>query len=160
MAKKKTAAIKFNSHSTPGHMMDLGTWLVELALTRKNCGVRLPARFWTMTQYKFAFMREIKAVKSFMKKFGEKAVLKMALDNYLTTYTEYGQMEYHLQQIAEAAARVALPKDTSPVKEDNAPVATVDLRDSSWPVVKKKIGIFRALKELGKYDDTTNNNAG
>jgi hypothetical protein len=157
--KKKVAAgkIKFNSHSTPGHQMDLGTWLVELALTRRNCGVRLPARFWTMTQYKFLFMREIKAVKSFMKKYGEKAVLNMALKNYLTTYTDYAQMEFHLQQTAESIARLALPKDTSPVVDDNAPKPTVDLRDGSWPVVKKKIGLFQALKEISN-DDAKNSN--
>jgi hypothetical protein len=147
VAKKKTAAKKFPSHSTPGHEMDLGTWLVELALTRKNCGVKLPPRFWSLVQYKFAFMREIKAVKKFIKEYGEKAVLRIALREYLTTYTDYGQMEVFLQKIKESAERLALPKDTSEVKPESLTHTGPDLRDEK-PKMQKKLGTFERLKEL------------
>lgn len=156
MAKKKSGTAKFNSLSTPGHQMDLSTWLVELALTKRNNGIKLPPRFWSMVQYKFHFMREIKAVKSFIKKYGEAAVLKVALKNHLTTYSDYGQMEVFLQQIRESIERLRLPKDISEVKEEIVFTGGPDLRDEK-PLVRKKIGLFDRLKELAS-DDTKNSN--
>ena len=147
MAKKKTAAIKFRSHSTPGHQMDLSSWLVELAMTRKNLGVKLPPYFWREVQYKFRFMNEIKAVKKFMKEFGEKAILEISLKEYITTYTDYAQMQVFLQQIKERAERLALPKDTSDVKPEVSVPVGPDFRDER-PKPKKQVGLFERLKEI------------
>jgi len=147
VAKKKPAAIKYNSHSTPGHKMDLAAWLVELAMTRMNCGVRLPQRFWTDTRYKFRFGREIQAVRKFMKEFGEKRLLEISLKEYITTYTDYAQMNVFLQKMREQSERLAYPKDTSEVKPEVTRVEGPDLRDSR-PVIKKKLGLFDRIQEI------------
>lgn len=145
VAKKKSAA-KFNSHSTPGHQMELSAWLVELAMTRQNQGVKLPERFWTDSRWKFRFGREIQAVRKFIKEFSEPAILKISLKNYITTYTDYAQMQFLLQKIKESVARLALPKDTSDVAPESIPEGP-DLRDYKIDIKKKK-GLFERLEEI------------
>jgi hypothetical protein len=153
VAKKKASAAKFNSHSTPGHQMDISSWLVELAMTRKNLGIKLPPYFWREVKYKFAFMREIKAVKKFIKEYGEKAILEISIKEYLTTYTDYAQMQVFLQRIRERAERLALPKDTSEVKPEVVFSGGTDLREDKPAVAKKKLGLFERLSELQSDDE-------
>lgn len=144
MAKKKTAS--FKSHSTPGHQMDLSCWLVELAMTRKNLGVRLPSYFWREVKYKFMFINELKAVKKFIKEYGERAILEISLREYITTYRDYALMQVFLQRIKEREERLALPKDISEVQPEITSIGP-DLREAR-PVIKKKIGLFDRLKEI------------
>lgn len=140
-------AVKFNSTSTPGHKMDLAAWLVELAMTRFNQGIRLPQRFWTDTRYKFKFGREIQAVRKFMKEFGEKRLLEISLREYITTYTDYAQMNVYLQKMREQTERLAAPKDTSEVKPEVIKNEGPDLRESRV-VKKKKLGLFQRIQEI------------
>ena len=126
--------------------MDLAAWLVELAMTRFNQGIRLPARFWTDTRYKFKFGREIQAVRKFMKEFGEKRLLEISLKEYISTYTDYAQMNVYLQKMREQTARLAYPKDISEVKPEGK-VEGPDLRELR-PVIKKKLGLFDKIQEI------------
>jgi len=98
--KKKA---RFNSLSTPGTRQDASNYLVELAFLRANHGIKLKPKFWQQTKYKFRYRREIQAVRKFIKKHGEAAVLSVAISNYIRTWTNYGQIEAQLQKIKERA---------------------------------------------------------
>lgn len=142
MAKRKT---RFNSLSTPGHKQDCSNYLVELAFLRRNKGTKLPEKFWQLQRYKWQYRKEIQACRKFIKKYGEPAVLKIALHNHITTWTDFAHVEFLLQQVAERQQRLAAPKDTSPVKDESVKVAD-DYRDFA-PAPPKK-GLFERLKEL------------
>lgn len=145
MSGKKRKS-KFNSLSTPGVRQDLSNYLVELIFLRSNKGIKLPSRFWRQIKYKFRYMREIKACRKFIKTYGEPAVLFVVKNNYLTTFTDYAQMEVFLQKYKEAAERKSAAKDNSPVELE--PISRgKDLRDFVKPV-QEKIGLFKKLEEL------------
>jgi hypothetical protein len=146
VAKKKMPSAKFNSHSTPGHQMDLSAWLVEIAMTRQNQGIKLPPRFWTDTRWKFRFGREIQAVRKFIKEYGEKSLLQIVMKNYVLTYTNYAEMQVFLQKTKESKARLAYPKDNSEVKSIEPNIGP-DLREEKTVLLKKK-GLFERLRDM------------
>ena len=142
--KKRKA--RFNSLSTPGVKQDCSNYLVELAFLRANHGTKLPPKFWQHTKYKFQYKREIQACRKFIKKYGEPSVLYIALHNHITTWTNYGNVEFLLQKRVEKFKRLAATKDTSPVKTEGV-VSSIDLRENR-PIILKKEGLFERLEEL------------
>ena len=147
MAKRKA---RFSSLSTPGHKQDCSNYLVELAFLRWNRGTKLPEYFWRQQRYKWKYGKEIKACRKFIKKYGEAAVLYIALNNYITTWQDFAHIEFLLQKIEERRQRIATPKDTSPVSPAHVPTKE-DLRDFV-PAPRKK-GLFERLKELNSGEE-------
>ena len=97
--KKKKA--RFSSLSTPGLKQDVSNYLTELAFLRSNRQIKLPPKFWQQTKYKFRYRREIQEVRKFIKKYGEARVLSVAISSYITTWTDYAQIEAALQKIVD-----------------------------------------------------------
>lgn len=143
MVKRKS---KFNSLSTPGARQDLSNYLVELAFLRSNNGIKLPPKFWRLTKYKFRYMREIKGCRKFIKLYGEEVALHVAQNNYITTWTNYANLEVLFQKRMESFQRKMLPKDTTPVKPQSI-YKGEDLRDFSISYRNKK-GLFEKLEEI------------
>jgi hypothetical protein len=145
MTKKRLA--RFNSLSTPGKKQDCSNYLVELVFLRRNRGMPLPQSFWQQSKYKYRYRREIMACRKFIKKYGEPFVLYIAIRNpKLDTWTEFGKVEYALQQLDERKTRLQSPKDNSSV-EPVFKKTEEDLRD--FTVEKtKKASVFSRLKEL------------
>lgn len=139
---KKIKSIK--SLTTPNHMMQLRSWLAELAMVRSSNG-RLPEYFWRDTRWKWKYANEVKAVTKFIKKYGEDVVVKVACGNPIKSFAEYGELEFLLQKESEAKQRLSLPKDTTPIKNED----TQDIADLRGPrsVVSKK-NLFERLAEL------------
>lgn len=150
MAKRKA---RFNSLSTPGQKQDCSNYLVELAFLKDNHGIRLPPKFWQLTRYKFRYRREIQACRRFIKKYGEPDVLYVALNNHITTWTDFARIEFLLQQRAERRQRIAAPKDISPVVVDFSQ-ENIDKRVNVKRRERKK-GLFERLGELdnGEKED-------
>lgn len=145
MTKRKA---RFSSLSTPGVKQDCSNYLVELAFLRANHGTKLTPRFWQQTKYKFRYRREIQACRKFIKKYGEPSVLYVAMHNHIITWTNYGNVEFLLQQRVEKFKRIAEAKDTSPVKSEDV-ISSIDLRENRIPV-PKKMGLFEKLEEMSK----------
>ena len=143
MAKRKKA--RFNSLSTPGLKQECSNYLVELAFLKRNKGTRLPSKFWQQQRYKWLYRKEIQACRKFVKKYGEPAVLHIAMNNHITTWADFAHIEFLLQQVAERSVRLAAPKDTSEVEKESVKVAE-DFRDFTAP--QPKLGLFDRLKEL------------
>lgn len=144
--KKKKA--RFKSLSTPGKRQDASNYLVELIFLRTNHGAPLPPSFWQQTRYKFRYRREIQAVRKFIKKYGEVDVLFVAISNYITTWTNYANIEAMLQRREERKKLKASAKDLTPVQKPESPHGP-DLRAENnmcSPPVKKSL--FERLKEL------------
>jgi len=150
MAKRKA---RFNSLSTPGQKQDCSNYLVELAFLKDNHGIRLPSKFWQLTRYKFRYRREIQSCRRFIKKYGEPDVLFVALNNHITTWTDFARIEVLLQKRAERRERMAAKKDVTPVVCDFSQ-ETADLRIEINRRERKK-GMFERLGELedGKKED-------
>ena len=141
MAKKSR---KIQSQTTPGHRMQIRSWLAELVLWRANRG-RLPPYFWRNTKWKWKYTNEVKAASKFIKKYGEATVTKIVCFNKkLTTLTSYGELEFLLQAEEARLKRLAAPKDTT-ILIDEAPVVLEDLREPR--IVSKKKGLFERLDE-------------
>lgn len=142
--KKRKA--RFNSLSTPGTKQDCSNYLVELAFLRANHGAKLAPKFWQQSRYKFRYRREIQACRKFIKKYGEPSVLYVAMHNHVTTWTNYGNVEFLLQQRVEKFQRLAEAKDTAPVRRECV-IPSIDLREKRTPAHKKK-GLFERLEEI------------
>jgi len=142
--KKRKA--RFNSLSSPGVKQDCSNYLVELAFLRNNHGIRLQPKFWQMHRYKFRYRREIQACRKFIKKYGEPAVLIIAMANHITTWTDYAKIEFLLQAIQERKKRLKQPKDMSSVKPEVVEDLE-DLRVDRKPVLKS-LGLFEKLEEF------------
>jgi len=142
MGKRKA---KFNSLSTPGQRQDLSNYLVELAFLRTNHGIKLPQHFWRQTRYKFRYTREIRGCRKFIKNYGEAAVLFVASNNYITTWTDYAKLEVLLQKFDERLTRIRNPKDTTSVTGETY-FKGEDLRQIKKPKLNK--GLFEKLKEI------------
>ncbi len=142
--KKRKA--RFNSLSTPGIKQDCSNYLVELAFLRANHGQKLAPKFWQQTRYKFQYRREIQACRRFIKKYGEPSVLYVALHNHVTTWTNYGGVEFLLQSRVEKFERIATVKDITLVKTEGL-IPSIDLRENRTPA-PKKIGLFERLEEI------------
>ncbi len=143
MVKQKKA--RFNSLSTPGLRQECSNYLVELAFLKRNRGTRLPSKFWQQQRYKWQYRKEIQACRKFIKKYGEPTVLYVAMNNHITTWTDFAHLEFLLQRLAERQVRLAAPKDTSEVKRETVKVAN-DHRD--FTPTPRKLGLFDRLKEL------------
>lgn len=142
MPKKKIKGVQ--SMTTPGHIMQLRSWLAELVMVRSSNG-RLPEYFWRDTRWKWRYGNEVKAVSKFIKKYGEDVVVKVVCGNPIKSFTDYAELEFLLQKEAEAKKRLASPKDTTPVTNEERR----DLPDLREPrsVVSKKT-LFERLAEL------------
>ena len=145
MKKRKT---RFSSLSTPGTKQDCSNYLVELAFLRANHGTKLTPKFWQAPKYKFRYRREIQACRKFIKKYGEPTVLYIALHNHITTWTNYGNVEFLLQKRVEKFRRLAQPKDDSPIRTEGV-IPSIDLRENRTPA-PKKMGLFERLEEISK----------
>lgn len=132
------------SITTPGHVMQVRSWLAELVMVR-SLG-ELPPYFWRDQRWKWKYANEVKAVTKFIKKYGEGVVAKAVCDDKkIKSFADYAHLEYSLQREADAQHKLSLPKDTTPVKnEDRRPIA--DLREPRSVVSKK--GLFERLSEL------------
>lgn len=132
------------SRTTPGHYMQLRSWLAELLCIRQFG--RLPPWFWRDVRYKFRYSNEIKSITKFLKVYGEPTVVTAILDNReITTLADYGKAEVFLQREQNIRNKRALAKDTSlPIKKDNA--ATEDLRDSKPQT--HKLSLFEKLDRI------------
>lgn len=141
--RKKNKTVQ--SSTTPGHKMQLRSWLVELVMLRASGG-RLPPYFWKEQKWKWRYTNEIKAVSKFIKTYGELAVLNAVLNNReLSTFSSYGDIEFLLQKEDELVKKQLTPKDYTEVK----PLAPLSDEDYREPVsfVKKK-SLFDRLREL------------
>lgn len=128
--KMKKKKIQYMSRTTPGHEMQLRTWLAETLMIRQ-INWKLPEKFWTLPKYKFKFATEIKAVSKYIKKYGEGAVVRAVLDNKkLTSMSDYAFAEVCLQNEEASLKRISLPKDTSPAPERINNISSADLRDA------------------------------
>lgn len=120
------------------------SWIAELVMLR--AGGRLPPYFWRDTKWKWKYTHEVKAASKFIKAYGESTVVKIVIANKkLTTLTSYGELEYLLQNEADRLRRLALPKDTSPLR-DEVCVKGEDLR-TPRPFVRK-LTLLEKLDEL------------
>ncbi len=143
MAKKAV----FPSLTTPGHRMELKTWLVEIIMVRANKGVKLPAKFWSDSRWKWKFVNELKAVTKSIKRYGEGPIIRAVYSRHLTTFTSYGELEVALQAEDERAKRLKAPKDlteSKPIEIEQLP----DLRENK--PAKKKAGLFDRLTDMEK----------
>lgn len=145
ISKAKSKKTRFKSLSTPDLKQDLSSYLTELAFLRQNRGNRLPPKFWRQTKYKARYRKEIMACRKFIKKYGERAVLYIALNNYIRTWTDFARVEFLLQQQKEAQERRCAPKDHSRVQEESIEVKE-DYRD--FHPTQPRRGLFERLKEL------------
>lgn len=135
---------KLESLTTPGHMMQVRSWIAELMMVRYHKG-QLPPYFWRDGRWKWRYANEMKAVTKFIKKYGEGVVLKVICDAKINSFASYAELEFHLQREFEAQARLALPKDTTEVVNEVRDVST-DLREPRSVVSKR--GLFDRLAEL------------
>jgi hypothetical protein len=142
MSKKKVKGIE--SSTTPGHIMQVRSWLAELVMVRAHGN--LPPYFWREQRWKWIYANELKAVTKFIKKFGETVVAKTVCDNRkIHSFAHYAELEYSLQREADAQYKLSLPKDTTPIKNEDRG-SDVDLREPRSVVSKK--GLFERLSEL------------
>ena len=144
MAKRKQ---RVPSQTTPGHKMQVRSWLAELVMLRRHQG-RLPPYFWRENKWKWRYTNEVKAASKFIKAYGEPTVTKVVCrEKRLETLTSYGDLEFLLQAEQESLRQLALPKDLSeapPVVKTKGP----DLRPTS-PISQKKT-LFDTLAEFEK----------
>lgn len=133
------------SNTTPGHKMQVRSWLVELVMMRANPG-RLFPYYWRDQRYKWIYTNEIKAVSKFIKTYGEPLVVSVTIDNReITSFSGYADVEYLLQKAAARQERLSAPKDTSEHILPTGPVLA-DVRDVT--VSNKRHGLFDRLKQL------------
>jgi hypothetical protein len=139
---KKIKSIQ--SLTTPNHHMQLRSWLAELVMVRSTNG-RLPEYFWRDTRWKWRYGNEVKAVTKFIKKYGESVVVKVVCNNPVKSFTDYAELEFLLQKEYEAKQRLAIPKDTTPVMNEERRDLT-DLREPRSVVSRKNL--FERLSEI------------
>ena len=139
------AAKKVNSTSTPGHKMFIRSWLAELVMTRANRGRPLKPYFWRDTRWKWRYTNEVKAASKFIKKYGEALVVRVVCDHKINTFTDYGNLEFLLQNEQARIDRLSIPKDLSKVENED-PGVVEDLREPRSFSIKKTL--FERLAEL------------
>lgn len=138
-------ARKVKSATTPNHKMQLRSWLAELVMLRSNRGRPLPPYFWRDNRWKWAYTREVKAVSKFIKSYGENIVVSVACNKKIHTFTDYANLEFHLQNEQASVERLARPKDLGEVMNEDAGVVE-DLREPRSFAIKKTL--FERLAEL------------
>ena len=131
------------SNTTPGHKMLIRSWLAELVMLRQHA--TLPAYFWRDTRWKWNYMREVKAISKFIKNYGELAVVSIACDRHIKTFSNYGNIEFLLQNEKAKIERLNSLKDLSPIISEATQV-TEDLREPRSFIIRKSL--FERLEEL------------
>lgn len=132
------------STTTPGHNMQLRSWLAELVMLRANKGPLKPY-FWRDVRWKWRYTNEVKAVSKYIKTYGEAVVVAVAADSKVNTFTDYARLEFLLQNEAAKYTRLPSIKDSSPVV-DIVKITGVDLREQRN--IKRKKSLFEKLSEL------------
>ena len=94
MAKK----IKVQSQTTNGHKMQLRSYIAELMLIRQFGLGSLHPYFWRHKYWKGLYMKEVRAVSKFLKSYGERAVVTVANNVQINTFTNYAELEFFLQK--------------------------------------------------------------
>ncbi len=137
--------IKIPSQTTPHHKMQLRSWLAELAMIR-TFG-KLKPYFWRDSRWRGYYTREVRAVSKFIKSYGPKAIVVVACDPSIITFTNYAELEYFLQREHRKEVLRRQPKDfteTEYLKEE-----TEDLRE---PRIKTKSkGLFERLDDINGH---------
>ncbi len=141
------AKIKVSSQTTTGHKMLLRSYIAELMLVRQYGLSSLRPYFWRHKYWSGLYTREVRAVSKFLKSYGPKAVVAVASDVKINTFTDYAQIEFFIQREAAKGLRLAQPKDTSEIKNETHEVH--DLRESRFSIRKK--GLFEKLDDFEKY---------
>ena len=136
--------IKVLSQTTDGHKMQLRSYIAELMLVRQYGLTSLRPYFWRHKYWKGLYTKEVRAVSKFLKNYGPKAVVTVANNVQINTFTDYAQLEFFLQKESARDSRLAQPKDTSEIKNETREV--VDLREPRFSIRKK--GLFEKLDEF------------
>lgn len=136
------------SLSTPGEKVALTTWLIELVMTRRNKGHKLPPKFWNELKYRGQFRREIMALNKAIKEYGQQAVIRATYNNFLDTFTDYKEFTYLLQLEMERLKRLAAPKDLMEIKKSAAEILPPDLREKTTQIKTPQKSLFKRLEEL------------
>ena len=136
--------IKVQSQTTDGHKMLLRSYIAELMLIRQYGISSLRPYFWRHKFWKGLYTKEVRAISKFLKSYGNKAVVEVANNVHITTFTNYAELEFFLQKEAANGKRLATLKDTSKTKIEEHRVE--DLREPRFFIKKK--GLFEKLNEL------------
>jgi len=140
------AKIKVLSQTTHGHKMQLRSYIAELMLIRQYGLTSLQPYFWRHKYWRGLYTKEVRAVSKFLKTYGPRAVVAVANNIQINTFTNYAELEFFLQKEAAKEYRLTQPKDTSKVNDEAIEVQ--DLREPRFFVKKK--GLFEALDEFEK----------
>jgi len=138
--------IKVQSQTTDGHKMQLRSYIAELMLIRQYGKSSLRPYFWRHKFWKGIYTREVRAVSKFLKSYGPRAVVSVASNVQINTFTNYAELEFFLQKESARGFRLAQPKDTSKIKNETYEVE--DLREPRFSIRKK--GLFEKLDEFEK----------
>jgi hypothetical protein len=138
--------IKVLSETTSGHKMQLRSYLAELMLIRQYGLSSLSPYFWRHKFWRGLYTKEVRAISKFLKSYGPRAVVEVASNPFITTFTNYAELEFFLQKESAKDYRLAQPKDTSIIKNETDEVQ--DLREPRFFVKKK--GLFEKLNEFEK----------
>lgn len=138
--------IKVSSQTTAGHKMQLRSYIAELMLIRQYGIKSLSPYFWRHKYWKGLYTKEVRAVSKFLKSYGAKAVVAVASNIKITTFTDYAELEFFIQREATGLARLSKLKDTSEIKNETYEVK--DLREPRFSIRKK--GLFEKLNEFEK----------
>lgn len=138
--------IKVSSQTTAGHKMQLRSYIAELMLIRQYGLDSLSPYFWRHKYWRGLYTKEVRAVSKFLKSYGPLAVVTVANNIQINTFTNYAELEFFLQKEAAKIYRLTQPKDTSKIKNETCEVK--DLREPRFFIKKK--GLFEKLNELEK----------
>ena len=134
------AQMKILSQTTRGHNMQLRSWLAELVMLRTYG--KLKPYFWRDSRWRGIYTQEVKAVSKFIKNYGNRAIVMVAENPFIKTFTDYANIEWRIQEFAKSDELIRKPKDFEP------PISPIsqgeDLRDYE---IKKtnKISLFDRL---------------
>lgn len=136
--------LKIKSETTPNHNMQLRSYVAELMLIRQFGKHSLMPYFWRHPRFKGTYTREVRAISKFIKTYGPSAVVSVACDVGIRTFTNYAEIEFFIQKEAAKSKRLAVPKDVTEVYTESETYE--DLREPR--VTQRKKGIFERLNEL------------
>ena len=134
--------VKVQSQTTPGHKMQVRSWLSELVMLRSQGA--LPSYFWRDSRWRGNYTSEVRAVSKFIKAGGELSLIKIAENRAIVTWTDYALVQYLLTQEMNRFKKAMLPKDRSPV--ENFSYEDTDLRETKFQIKNKST--FEKLDSL------------
>jgi hypothetical protein len=126
--------------------MQLRSYIAELMLVRQFGLGSLHPYFWRHKYWRGRYTKEVRAVSKFLKSYGPQAVVAVASNVKINTFTNYAELEFFLQKESASQNRLAQPKDTSKIKNETYEVE--DLREPRFSIRKK--GLFEKLDEFEK----------